>query len=121
MARHRRDSPTTCPPRRRSSSMPRACLTRHARARRRGPPSPARPPLRERLAGRRLVELSLVAGTSSAQAGALPEAVEVTLETQAVPLFGGRFAQLASQIAGWRGEGFRICLVASDERQVEHL
>src|SRR5438034_640759 len=43
------------------------------------------------------------------------------IETQAVPLVGGRFAQLASQIAGWRGEGFRVCLVASDERQVEHV
>src|SRR5438093_1109019 len=78
--------------------------------------APASPPLRERLAGRRLIELSLVAGTSSAQAGALPEAVEVTLETQAVPLFGGRFAQLANQIAGWRGGGVRVCLVASVER-----
>ena len=83
--------------------------------------APASPPLRERLAGRQLVELSLVAGTSSAQVGALPEAVEVTLETHAVPLFGGRFAQLAGEIGRWRAEGFRIRLVASDERQVEHL
>src|SRR5205814_594496 len=42
--------------------------------------APASPPLRERLAGRQLVELSLVAGTSSAPAGPLPEAVELTLE-----------------------------------------
>src|SRR5438128_4156432 len=83
--------------------------------------APASPPLRERLAGRQLVELSLVAGTSSAQVGALPEAVEVTLETHAVPLFGGRFAQLAGEIGRWRAEGFRIRLVASDARQVEHL
>src|SRR3989454_2315513 len=83
--------------------------------------APASPPLRERLAGRQLVELSLVAGTSSAQVGALPEAVEVPLGTQAVPLFGGRFAQLAGEIGRWRAEGFRIRLVASDERQVEHL
>src|SRR5216117_3509669 len=83
--------------------------------------APASPPLRQRLAGRQLVELSLVAGTSSAQVGALPEAVEVTLETHAVPLFGGRFAQLAGEIGRWRAEGFRIRLVASDERQVEHL
>src|SRR5947208_3572190 len=41
--------------------------------------APASPPLRERLAGRQLVELSLVAGTSSAPAGPLPEAVELTL------------------------------------------
>src|SRR5213595_1162767 len=58
--------------------------------------APASPPLRERLAGRRLIELSLVAGTSSAQAGALPEAVELTLETQAVPQFGGRFGDRKS-------------------------
>src|SRR3989475_3793824 len=83
--------------------------------------APASPPLRERLAGRQLVELSLVAGTSSAQVGALPEVVEVTLETHAVPLFGGRFAQLTGEIGRWRAEGFRIRLVASDERQVEHL
>src|SRR5947209_4296810 len=39
--------------------------------------APASPPLREPTRGRQLVELSLVAGTSSAQVGALPEAVEV--------------------------------------------
>ena len=83
--------------------------------------APASPPLRERLAGRQLVELSLVAGTSSAPAGPLPEAVELTLETQAVPQFGGRFGELAGELGRWRGEGFRIRLVASDERQVEHL
>src|SRR5437667_329828 len=83
--------------------------------------APASPPLRERLFGRQLVELSLVAGTSSAFAGPLPEAVEVTLETQAVPQFGGRFAQLAGELGRWRLEGFRIRLVASDARQVEHL
>src|SRR5438132_121603 len=83
--------------------------------------APASPPLRERLAGRQLVELTLVAGTSSAPAGPLPQAVEVTLETHAVPLFGGRFTQLASELGRWRVEGFRIRLVASDERQVEHL
>src|SRR5438552_5404183 len=82
--------------------------------------APGSPPLRERLSGRQLVELSLVAGTSSAFAGPLPEAVEVTLETQAVPQFGGRFAQLAGELGRWRGEGFRIRLVASDARQVEH-
>src|SRR5439155_1349608 len=60
--------------------------------------APGSPPLRERLSGRQLVELSLVAGTSSAFAGPLPEAVEVTLETQAVPQFGGRFAQLAGEL-----------------------
>jgi transcription-repair coupling factor (superfamily II helicase) len=86
-----------------------------------GEDAPASPPLRERLAGRQRIELSLVAGTSSAPMGPPPEAVEVTLETQAVPQFGGRFAQLAAELGRWRGEGFRIRLVASDERQVEHL
>jgi len=51
------------------------------------------PPLRERLAGRQIVELSLVAGTSSAAAGA-SAATEITLETQEVPRFTGRFNQL---------------------------
>src|SRR6266436_396371 len=47
------------------------------------------PPLRERLAGRQIVELSLVAGTSSAAAS--PEAAtEIVLETQEVPRFTGR-------------------------------
>src|SRR5438128_1214650 len=50
-----------------------------------------------------------------------PARVEVRLEPQAVPQFGGRFAQLAGELGRWRGEGFRIRLVASDARQVEHL
>ena len=43
-----------------------------------------------RKSGRQLVELSLVAGTSSAAAGAAA-ATEFTLETQEVPRFTGRF------------------------------
>src|SRR3989441_6795712 len=78
------------------------------------------PPLRERLAGRQIVELSLVAGTSSAAAGA-SAATEITLETQEVPRFTGRFNQLTVEIARWRVEGFRVRLTAADERQAEHV
>src|SRR5881409_3490827 len=78
------------------------------------------PPLRERLAGRQIVELSLVAGTSSAAVGA-SAATEITLETQEVPRFTGRFNQLTVEIARWRVEGFRVRLTAADERQAEHV
>src|SRR5499426_1489310 len=78
------------------------------------------PPLRQRLAGRQIVELSLVAGTSSAAAGIAP-ATEITLETQEVPRFTGRFNQLTVEIARWRAEGFRVRLTAADERQAEHV
>src|SRR6266436_5012065 len=78
------------------------------------------PPLREQLAGRQIVELSLVAGTSSAAAGA-SAATEITLETQEVPRFTGRFNQLTIEIARWRVEGFRVRLTAADERQAEHV
>src|SRR6266850_1704632 len=80
----------------------------------------AEPPLRERLAGRQIVELSLVAGTSSAAAGAAA-GTEIVLETQEVPRFTGRFNQLTAEIAHWRAEGFRVRLTAADERQAEHL
>jgi transcription-repair coupling factor (superfamily II helicase) len=79
------------------------------------------PPLRERLAGRQIVELSLVAGTSSAAAGVSAPATEITLETQEVPRFTGRFNQLTSEIARWRTEGFRVRLTVADERQAEHV
>ena len=78
-------------------------------------------PLRERLAGRQIVELSLVAGTSSAAAGVTAPATEITLETQEVPRFTGRFNQLTSEIARWRIEGFRVRLTVADERQAEHV
>src|SRR5437879_4962616 len=78
------------------------------------------PPLRERLAGRQIVELSLVAGTSNAAAGA-SAATEITLETQEVPRFTGRFNQLTVELGRWREEGFRVRLTAADERQAEHL
>jgi transcription-repair coupling factor (superfamily II helicase) len=81
--------------------------------------APAEPPLRERLAGRQLVELSLVAGTSSGAPS--PDATEFVLETQEVARFTGRFNQLATEIGRWRVEGFRVRLTAADERQAEHL
>ncbi len=82
--------------------------------------APADPPLRERLAGRQLVELSLVAGTSSAAAG-VSAATEFTLETHEVPRFTGRFNQLTVELGRWRDEGFRVRLTAADDRQAEHL
>jgi transcription-repair coupling factor (superfamily II helicase) len=82
--------------------------------------APGEPSLHERLAGRRLVELSLVAGTSSAAAGA-SAASEFTLETHEVARFTGRFNQLSLEIGRWRAEGFRVRLTAADERQAEHL
>src|SRR5205814_2246588 len=51
--------------------------------------APASPPLRERLAGRQLVELSLVAGTSSAPAGSSIAALGVIVLTEA-EIFGAR-------------------------------
>ncbi|OGL04462.1 MAG: transcription-repair coupling factor, partial [Candidatus Rokubacteria bacterium RIFCSPHIGHO2_12_FULL_73_22] len=72
-----------------------------------------------RLAGRQLVELVLVEGTSSA-ASAGP-AVELALETHAVPQFTGRFGELGAELARWRAEGFRVRLVAGEPRQADHL
>mgnify|MGYP001581921886 FL=1 len=83
--------------------------------------APERGPLRERLGGRQLVELALVAETSSAVAGPTPGAVELALDTHAVPQFGGRFNRLQGELERWRAEGFRVRLVAADERQAEHL
>ncbi len=82
---------------------------------------PGAGPLRERLASRSLIELSLVSETSSAAAGPTPGAVEVALDAHAVPQFDGRFARLQGELARWRAEGFRTRLVASDQRQAEHL
>ena len=81
--------------------------------------APTRAPLRERLAGRQLVELVVVAGTSGGPGDA--PAVDLTLETHAVPQFAGRFAQLGTQLTRWRAEGFRVRLVAQDARQADHL
>jgi transcription-repair coupling factor (superfamily II helicase) len=82
--------------------------------------APSEPPLRERLAGWQLIELSLVTGTSSAAGGAVA-ASEFTLETQEVGHFTGRFAQLTVELGRWRAEGFRIRLTAADDRQAEHI
>jgi transcription-repair coupling factor (superfamily II helicase) len=83
--------------------------------------APERGPLRAGLGGRPLVELALVAETSSAAAGPTPGAVELALDTHAVPQFGGRFNRLQGELERWRAEGFRVRLVAADEHQAEHL
>ncbi len=81
---------------------------------------PERGPLRERLGGRPLVELPLVdPGPALDESG--PPPVRFALETQAVQRFNGRFTDLADQLSSWRREGFRVRLVADDERQGEHL
>jgi transcription-repair coupling factor (superfamily II helicase) len=76
--------------------------------------APSRPPLAERLGSRQRLELALIAGTESG----VPE---VLLETQGIEPFAGRFASLVAALEGWRAEGFRVRLVATDERQAEHL
>jgi transcription-repair coupling factor (superfamily II helicase) len=73
--------------------------------------APGRRPLREVLGDRPRLELELVAATPA----------DHVLDTQDVPSLGGRFAQLAEQLLAWRGEGFRVRLVAADEHQAEHL
>ena len=80
----------------------------------------AGPSLRERIGERQLVELSLVAGTSSAAAGAAA-ATEFALETLEVSRFTGRFKELAADLGRWRAEGFRVRLTAADDRQAEHV
>jgi transcription-repair coupling factor (superfamily II helicase) len=74
--------------------------------------APGRRPLRAVLGDRPRVELELVAGTAGESH---------VLDTQDVPRFGGRFAQLTEQLLAWRGEGFRVRLVVADEHQTEHL
>jgi transcription-repair coupling factor (superfamily II helicase) len=73
--------------------------------------APGRRPLREVVGARPRVELELVAGTTA----------EHVLDTQEVPHFGGRFADLTAALARWRVEGFTVRLVVADELQAEHL
>jgi transcription-repair coupling factor (superfamily II helicase) len=73
--------------------------------------SPGRRPLRDVLGDRPRVELELVAGTGA----------EVVLDTQEVPHFGGRFAEISAALGRWRAEGFVVRLVVADEHQAEHL
>jgi transcription-repair coupling factor (superfamily II helicase) len=75
--------------------------------------APERRPLAERLAGRQRVELELLAGATG-PAG-------ITLDTQSVAKYSGKFVQLAEELAAWRREGFRVRLAASDAHQAEHL
>jgi transcription-repair coupling factor (superfamily II helicase) len=81
--------------------------------------SPTSVPLRERLGGRQRVELETIGG-AGAPAGE-SEARELVLDTRAVEPFTGRFAELAEALSEWRREGFRVRLVAPDDRQAEHL
>ena len=74
--------------------------------------APSRRPLREVLGERPRVELELVAGTAAGGH---------VLDTQEVPRFGGRFADLTAALARWRAEGFSVRLVVADEVQAEHL
>ncbi|HMH51025.1 MAG TPA: transcription-repair coupling factor [Candidatus Acidoferrum sp.] len=79
--------------------------------------SPGRRPLRERLGDRQRVELDVI-GEAAAPS---PGAREFALDTRAVDPFTGRFTDLAQALEEWRREGFRVRLVAPDERQAEHL
>ncbi len=73
--------------------------------------------IRERLGDRQRIELEVMSGAAADR----PDVREFTLDTQAADSFTGRFAELTGALAGWRREGFRVRLVASDERQAEHL
>ncbi len=75
------------------------------------------PPLAERLGGRQIVELALVAGAAAPDDGMR----EIVLDTQSVPSFGGEFRRLAAAVERWRAEGFRLLFVAADAHQAEHL
>ena len=81
--------------------------------------SPARRPLRERLAGRQRVELEVIAAAAAPAAEAAGR--EIALDTRAVEAFSGRFTELTAALVEWRREGFRVRLAASDHRQAEHL
>jgi transcription-repair coupling factor (superfamily II helicase) len=76
-------------------------------------------PLRDRLRGRQLVLLTLVAGTAAGPETARPG--ELLLDTRAVGKSTGAFTRVATALAEWRQEGFTLRLVAGDERQVDHL
>jgi transcription-repair coupling factor (superfamily II helicase) len=73
--------------------------------------APGQRPLREVVGERPRVELELVAGTGR----------EHALESQEVPRFSGRFAELTPALARWRAEGFTVRLVVADEHQAAHL
>jgi transcription-repair coupling factor (superfamily II helicase) len=83
--------------------------------------SPGSRPLRERLGDRQRVELEVISGAAAPAATGETPGREVVLDTRAVDPFTGRFTELAEALAEWRREGFRVRLVASDERQAEHL
>jgi hypothetical protein len=65
--------------------------------------------------GRQRVELATVAGTARKRDG------ELALDAHAVAGYAGKFAQLCADLERWRGEGFRLRLVAGDARQGDQL
>jgi len=79
--------------------------------------SPGKLPLRERLGDRQRVELEVIDNA----AAPAPGTRDFALDTRAVDTFTGRFNDLAQSLSEWRREGFRVRLVAPDERQAEHL
>jgi transcription-repair coupling factor (superfamily II helicase) len=83
------------------------------------PDAPTRVPVAVRLAGRPRLELSLLSGTASSDAG--DEVPEIVLDTQSVSQHAGKFRELTAEIARWRTEGFRVALVAADEHQSQQL
>ena len=86
-----------------------------------GDEAPARRPLRERLGNRQRVELETMSGAGPPATSAGSEAREFTLDTRGAEQFAGRFVQLTEALVEWRREGFRVRLVAPDQRQAEHL
>ena len=81
--------------------------------------APESPPLGKRLAGRQLIALTLVAGTAGTADTARPG--ELLLDTRSLPKSTGNFNHVATEIAGWRHEGFTIRVAGADDRQADHL
>jgi len=73
------------------------------------------PTLGQLVDGRQRVELAIVSGTARRRDG------ELVLDAHAVTGYAGKFAQLCAELERWRQEGFRVRLVAGDERQRDRL
>jgi transcription-repair coupling factor (superfamily II helicase) len=81
--------------------------------------APGRRTLGERLGERPRLELGVLAGAAPARAGR--PVTELALDTRGVDQFSGKFAALTETLVRWRDEGYRVRLVAGDDRQAEHL